>query len=160
MKHMMDPITDFLNRIAWIFWAVLWISLSLGIGQEEVDVINHGNIITYSTKVPTTIAAILLWTAVVLQVIRQVYYGNLGPKLVRLGRWLTLGATSIFAFRMTHMLVTYGGVPSSYATLVGVSLLSLGLILISLGMLQHDFSHSTDIERAVRWNKSWHNKAH
>jgi hypothetical protein len=157
MKALFDPVTSFLNRSAWIFWAILWISLSLGAGQEELIIREVGPGIQYDTTTATTICTILLWAAIILQIIRQVYYSNQGPKLVRLGRWLILGATSIFAFRMTYMLSQHGGAPSSYATLIGVSLLALGICLNSIGMMQQSyFQDKYHIDANKRWLTRWH----
>lgn len=152
MKMVFDPITQFLNRSAWVLWAVLWISLSLGIGQEEFNPVVFTK---YDTYIPSLVAAILLWFCVMLQTIRQVYYSHLGHPLVRIGRWIILGATTIFAFRMTYMLSYYGGAPSSLATLIGVSLLAIGLSLNSIGMMQQSYFEEKGQEDTVKWNNSW-----
>lgn len=158
MRMVFDPITDFLNRSAWILWALLWLSLSLGIGQEEFNIPVNGYV-PYNTTVASTIAAILLWACVILQATRQIYYSHLGPPLVKLARWIILGATTIFAFRMTYMLAAYGGAASSMATLIGVSLLAIGLSLNAIGMMQQSYfqENGTHVENLIKWNNSWRN---
>lgn len=151
MKMIFDPITQFLSRSAWFLWATLWISLFLGMGQEELRPIV---VIEHDTYIPSLVAAILLWSCVTLQAIRQVYYSHLGNSLVKVARWIILGATTIFAFRMTYMLTYYGGAPSSIATLVGVSLLAIGLGLNAIGMMQQSY-FETSKDETVRWHNSW-----
>jgi predicted neutral ceramidase superfamily lipid hydrolase len=157
MRLVFDPITKFLDECAWLFWALLWLSLSLGIGQEEMTANQADMFVNYNNTTTTIIATILLWGAVVLQTIRQVYYSHTGHILVKIGRWLILCATSIFAFRMTFMLIVYGGTPSSYATLVGVSLLAVGLSLNSLGMMQQSYFQEHKEELPNKWYNSWIN---
>lgn len=154
MKDMFDPFTEFLNRYAWAFWALLWISLCLGIGQEEVILSSGMPALNYNTTTITTVVTILLWGAVILQTVRQMYYSHLGHSLVRLGRWMILGATSIFAFRMTYMLALYGGVPSSYATLVGVGILAIGISLNALGMMQQHYFQEYG-RKQPKWGPHW-----
>lgn len=151
MKMCFDPITEFLNRSAWILWAVLWISLSLGVGQEEF-VINPT--VTYDTFMPSLISAVLLTACVLLQAVRQIYYGDEGPTLVKFGRWLILGATSIFAFRMVYTVVMYNGAPSSIATLIGVCILAVGLSLNAIGMMQQSYFKKQAIKK-LKWNNRW-----
>lgn len=153
MKAVFDPFTTLLNKFAWLFWAILWISLSLGVGQEEL-IVNEKPVLSYDTTTITTIVCILLWGSVLLQTVRQVYYSHLGHRLVKLGRWLILGATSIFAFRMLYMLTMYGGVPSSYATLVGVGILSIGLSLNALGMMQQEYFQEHG-KHQPKWGPRW-----
>lgn len=152
MKMVFDPITQFLNRSAWLLWAILWMSLSLGIGQEEFKPVL---VLEHNTYTPSLIAAILLWSCVTLQAIRQVYYSHLGHPLVKVARWIILAATTIFAFRMTYMLAYYGGAPSSIATLIGVSLLAIGLSLNAIGMMQQSYFEENGQEHIVKWNNSW-----
>lgn len=155
MKEVFDPITNTLNKFAWAMWAILWLSLSIGIGQEDFYP-NTVPIKSADTTVLSTISAVLLWSSVILQVIRQIYYSHLGPGLVKVGRWLILVATTIFAFRMTYMLAAYGGAPSSSAALIGVSILAIGLSLNAIGMMQQSYFEGYDsTEKQPKWNNSW-----
>jgi len=159
MKMIFDPVTEFLNRVAWVLWATLWISLSLGVGQEALDVSVQPIAAEMATL--SRIAAILLIGCVILQLVRQIFYSHVGPPLVRVARWIILGATSIFAFRMVYMISVYGGAPSSRAALVGVSLLALGISLNSVGMMQYSYfqekqqKEKEEGEELLKWNNSW-----
>lgn len=156
MRLVFDPITEFLNRSAWIMWAILWISLSLGVGQEELNPTLAK--VSFDTYIPSIIASVLLWSCVILQAVRQVYYSHLGHPLVKIARWLILGATTIFAFRMSYMIMMYNGAPSSLATLIGVSLLAIGLSLNAIGMMQQSYFSELNKEKddsEIKWSNSW-----
>jgi hypothetical protein len=139
MSITFDPITRNLNKFAWIFWIVLWISLSLGIGQDELILLEHQSRINYDTTEITIIAAVVIWAAVILQAVRQIYYSHTSPFLVKIGRWFIFTATSILAFRTTYMLAMYGGVPSSRAAIIGIILLAVGICFSSIGMMQQSY---------------------
>jgi hypothetical protein len=147
MSIKFDPVTDRLNKSAWIFWVVLWVSLSLGVGQDELILAEHNERIIYDTTELSIIATILLWAAVTLQALRQIYYAHTSPFLVKIGRWLIFSATSILAFRSTYMLILYGGVPSSRAAIIGISLLAVGICFSSLGMMQQSYFEDHPNER-------------
>jgi hypothetical protein len=155
MKLVFDPITEVLNRFLWVFWVVLWISLSIGLGQDDNNLIHYSKTIQYDTTIPSTIISVLLWSAVVLQTIRQIYYSHLGPTLVKVGRWIMLLATSIFAFRMTYMLIQYGGAPSTMATMVALGLMAISIILVSIGMMQHAYFDGDSSKEPDTWRYSW-----
>lgn len=154
MKMVFDPITDFIDKFAWVAWAILWISLSLGVGQEEFVI--PGTAAIPDRLLLSIVASILLLGCVLLQTVRQLYYSNEGPPLVRLGRWIILGATSIFAFRMLYMISAYGSATSSIAALVGVCLLAVGLSLNAIGMMQQSYFREHGSEK-LKWNNSWRN---
>lgn len=153
MRMVFDPITQFLNRSAWIMWAILWISLSLGMGQVQIAPIVT---MEYDTFLPSLITTILLWSCVTLQAIRQIYYSHLGHPLVKVGRWMILVATTIFAFRMTYMITIYGGAPVALSTLIGTSLLAVGLSLNAIGMMQQSYFDEPEAKDSeIKWNNSW-----
>ena len=152
MKAVFDPFTEFLNRFAWVFWALLWVSLCLGIGQEELII--DRPLLNNNTTTITIIVTVLLWGAVALQVVRQMYYSHLGHKLVKLGRWLILVSTSIFAFKATYMLAIYGGISGSYATIIGIGVLAIGVSLNSLGMMQQYYFQEYG-KKQPKWGPHW-----
>ena len=132
MKYISDPITDKLSKFIWLFWAVLWVSLAVGFGSETNYIIPN---VTNGYEIPGLIAAILLWGAVFIQVVKLIYYSQECNYLLKLGRWLLLIATGIFAYRMSYMLVIYGDIHASLAAIVGAIILAIGLILASLGAM-------------------------
>lgn len=135
MKYISDPITDKLSKFIWLFWAVLWVSLAIGFGSETNFVmVNAKN----GYEIPGLIASILLWGAVFIQIVKLIYYSHECNYLLRIGRWLLLIATGIFAYRMTYMLIVYGDIYASLATIVGAIVLAMGLILASLGAMMTD----------------------
>ena len=68
MKYISDPITNKLSKFIWLFWAVLWVSLAIGFGSET-------NFVMINTKngyeVPGLIASILLWAALLIQIVNE-----------------------------------------------------------------------------------------
>jgi len=138
-----DPVTLALEKFAWIFWTILWISLASGLGQEEVLFISGGEV--EGLEFLTIVVVITMWVAVALQTLRQIFYSKTGVWLVRLGRWLLLGASSIFAFRTTWTLVTHGSAMHiSPTTLFGAGLLAAGLCVNALGRMQQPEADETD----------------
>jgi predicted neutral ceramidase superfamily lipid hydrolase len=145
----LDPLTKVLENIAWIFWTILWVSLATGVGQNE-EVFISGGVLEYY-EIVTIIVVTLMWLAVLAQTVRQLFYSETGTILVRLGRWLLLGASSIFAFRTTWMLVVYGtAMHISPATLLGGGLLAIGLIVTAFGRMSEIITFDTDIEELNR----------
>jgi len=149
MMMRLDPITSWLERSAWIFWTILWVSLAAGLGQEEAIFISGGEV--ESLELVTMLVVILMWVAVILQTLRQIFYSKTGVWLVRLGRWLLLGASSIFAFRTTWMLVVHGSeMHIAPSTLFGAGLLAIGLCVNAVGRMQQSYTFDTDHEEERR----------
>lgn len=135
MNYISDPITNKLSKFIWLFWAVLWVSLAIGFGSENNFVmVNAKN----GYEIPGLIAAILLWGAVLIQIVKLIYYSHECNYLLKVGRWLLLIASGIFAYRMTYMLVVYGDIYASLAAIVGAIILAVGLILSSLGVMMYE----------------------
>jgi hypothetical protein len=152
MKVHLDPITGVLEKFAWVFWTILWVSLATGIGQDEIMFLSGGEL--ELMEVTTIVVVIMMWSAVILQTIRQLFYSESGVLLVRFGRWLLLGASSIFAFRTTWMLITTGSeMHISPATLIGGGLLALGLCVNALGRMQEHYTFDTDAQEFKYVNK-------
>ena len=135
MKYISDPITNKLSKFIWLFWAVLWVSLAIGFGSET-------NFVMINTKngyeVPGLIASILLWAALLIQIVKLIYYSHECNYLLKVGRWLLLITTGIFAYRMTYMLIVYGDIYASLAAIIGAIILAIGLILASLGVMMNE----------------------
>ena len=135
MKYISDPITNKLSKFIWLFWAVLWVSLAIGFGSET-------NFVMINTKngyeVPGLIASILLWAALLIQIVKLIYYSHECDYLLKVGRWLLLITTGIFAYRMTYMLIVYGDIYASLAAIIGAIILAIGLILASLGVMMNE----------------------
>jgi hypothetical protein len=152
MKMRLDPITTQVERFAWVFWTILWVSLATGLGQEETMFLSGGDLEVLEGF--TILVVALMWLAVVLQTIRQLFYSKTGVLLVRIGRWLLLGSSSIFAFRTTWMLVVHGTeMHISPATLFGGGLLAIGLSFNALGRMQQSYTYDTDEEESKHLNK-------
>jgi len=150
MTISLDPVTKTLEKSAWVFWTILWISLASGLGQNEMVYISGG--ILEPLEILTILVVIVMWLAVVLQTLRQLFYATVGVQFVRWGRWLLLGASSVFAFRTTWMLVVHGSeMHISPATLFGAGLLGLGLCFNAWGRMQEEPpTYNLDIEEAAK----------
>lgn len=135
MKYISDPITQKLSQFIWLFWAILWVSLAIGLGNDTKI---HSMYIVQGHEIPGTIASILLWGAVVVQIVKLLYYSSTCNMLLKFGRWLLLISTGIFAYRMTHMLIMYGDVYASMSAIIGAIILAIGLILSSLGVMMYE----------------------
>lgn len=135
MKYISDPITQKLSQFVWFFWAILWVSLAIGLGNDtKLSEIHIGD----GNEVPGTVASILLWGAIVVQIVKLLYYSIDCNYLLKIGRGLLLIATSIFAYRMTYMLITYGDVYISMSAIIGTIISAIGLVLSSLGVMMHE----------------------
>lgn len=135
MKYLSDPITQKLSKYIWLFWAVIWASIIVGIGSDSAIGIYYS---VPQHEITGMISATLLWGAVVVQTVKILYYTSKSNNLLKIGRWLLLIATSIFAFRMSFMLAIYGTVYASLAATIGAAILAVGLILSSLGVMTKD----------------------
>lgn len=135
MNYISDPITHKLSKFIWLFWAVLWVSLAIGFGNETNFVMTD---IKNGYQVPGLVASILLWAAVLIQIVKLIYYSHECNYLLKVGRWLLLIATGIFAYRITYMLIVYGDVYTSLAAIIGAIILAIGLTLSSLGVMMHE----------------------
>jgi hypothetical protein len=136
MKPNLDPVTKVIDKFLWVFWAIIIVSLLSGLGQDDSNIRSYAQVVTYDSTLGTSIAVILLWISLAIQLIRQVFYTNEHNLLVKIGLWVLLFATSMFAFRMTYLLIEYGGLPGSIVTLTAFSMLAISIILITIGRMQ------------------------
>lgn len=126
-----DPITKFFDKITWIFWILLWVSIVLGVGQDlPMDTAMER---TTHWELFTVIITVLAWGATATCIVRQVYYMPPEFSLVKLGNWLILFSTSMLAFRMTYVLLVYGESRIILSSLISMSVLCLGIILSTIG---------------------------
>lgn len=124
----LDPITSRIDRFAWIFWAILWISLSLGLGHEDLVYSARG--ILEIPEIITILIVFIMWLSVLLQVIRQAFFNYPKPLLAKLGNWFLIGASTLFTFRLTWILLIKDYIIHiSPIILLGAALMGVGLIL-------------------------------
>lgn len=128
-----DPITQFLDRFAWLAWFVLIGSLMIGIGAD-VGSIPAGvgtGLGTISIDIAMTV---LCWCAALAMLATQLACRSVGNVWERASRWLMLMAQSVFAVRFTTMLVVNGDIYAPPVTILAFSLLSLAQLIHCFGI--------------------------
>lgn len=128
-----DPITQFLDRFAWLAWFVLVGSLMAGIGAD-VGAIPAGigaGVGALSIDVTMTV---LCWCAALAMLATQLACYHVGNVWERGSRWLMLMAQSVFAVRFTTMLVVNGDIYAPPVTIFAFSILSIAQLIHCFGI--------------------------
>lgn len=142
VKLYVDPITASIDKYIWVFWSILWISLALGLGQDEL-IYKTGGIIEIP-EIALIITILVLWVSIILQALRQYYYNDIiTSHLAKLGNWFLLGSSTIFTFRLTWISVLQGyPVHISPIIILGTFLLGVGLSFTALSHMKKHVKQS------------------
>lgn len=140
-----DPITQFLDKFAWLAWFVLISSLMFGVGTDI-------GAIPGSAALPIGLGHLLFdiamttlcWCAALAMLATQLACGKVGNVWERISRWLMLGAQSVFCVRFTTMLLVNGDIYAPTITLIAFSLLSIAQILHCFGIFVRSVRYSSE----------------